>query len=309
VTSQDESFAGLHCYVVNLRRRADRRAALVAQLPSGLPVSFTSDWPVEIDGRLLDRAGLAAAGIRLHPWRIESDNPWWGRPLKWGEVGCVLAHMSCWRAAADSGVGHAVVLEDDAELRPGWLEKLQSLIVAGREFDLLYLGRVPLGHDRPTEDEGVVVPDYSHCTYGYVLSRAGLDAVLSAGLDRAVIPVDEFLPALYVAHPRRDVRELYPPRLRALAFDPPVVAQRLKGDAGTDTEASLFVDSSWPHDGPRGDQVLQAATRPCRDRGEIVRPGGDVVGRNISGDDRTCRDIGPGPDSHAADDERPVADH
>lgn len=56
------------------------------------------------------------------------------------------------------------------------------------------------------------------------------------------MPVDEFLPALYHPHPRQDVRRRFPLRLRALAFDPPLVTQRPKTEAGSDTEASAFVE-------------------------------------------------------------------
>lgn len=105
------------------------------------------------------------------------------------------------------------------------------------------------------QPDGVVVPGYSHCTFGYVLSLPGVQAVLAAGLDRALIPVDEFLPALYIPHPRPDVRALFPPRLRALAFDPGVVTQRRKDDAGSDTEDSDFVDPSPRSQSPGRDQV------------------------------------------------------
>lgn len=66
--------------------------------------------------------------------------------------------------------------------------------------------------------------------------------ILDARLDLAMVPVDEFLPALYHPHPRPDLRRRFPPRLRALAFDPPLVTQRPKAEAGSDTEDSAFVE-------------------------------------------------------------------
>ena len=55
------------CYIVNLRRRPDRRTLIEAQLPPELPAQFTSDWETEIDGHLLDHGALEAAGVRLYP--------------------------------------------------------------------------------------------------------------------------------------------------------------------------------------------------------------------------------------------------
>ena len=235
----------LRCYVINLPRRLDRRIQIAAQIPSSLPVQYTSDWEECIDGQELDRQSLRASGLGLHPWSIESDNPWWSRPLKWGEVGCAIAHLACWRAAVEEGVDYALVLEDDAVLRSGFVGILHDTLDRLRgsvSFDLLYLGRFPLESDLPTEIPGLVIPGYSHCTFGYLLSRIGLKIALSAGLDRTIIPVDEFLPALYHPHPRADLRQRFPPVLSALAFEPPLVTQRPKHEAGSDTEESAFVE-------------------------------------------------------------------
>lgn len=233
----------VRCYVVNLRRRPDRRAEIAMQLPTNLAVRYTSDWPVEIDGHVLDHESVAASGYELFPWRIESDNPWWSRPLKWGEVGCTIAHLACWRAAIADDVDYALVLEDDAVLMPDFLDRIDDVLrrLDPEPFDLMYLGRYPLEPDAPTAHSGLVTPGYSHCTFGYLLTRSGLRTVIEAGLDRSIVPVDEFLPALYLSHARQDLRRRFPSRLRALAFDPPMVIQRPKNEAGSDTEASEFV--------------------------------------------------------------------
>jgi collagen beta-1,O-galactosyltransferase len=91
--------------------------------------------------------------------------------------------------------------------------------------------------------EGIVHPGFSYCTFGYLLSAPGLRKQLSCGLERALIPVDELIPALYMDHPREDIRSLYPKRLRAYALEPPLITQLPKEEAGSDTEASAFVVS------------------------------------------------------------------
>lgn len=109
-------------------------------------------------------------------------------------------------------------------------------------FDLLYLGRCPLEPDQPVRP-GVVAPGYSHCSFAYLLARRALYVLLGAGLEQALVPIDEFLPALYLDHPRPDLRARFPRRLTALAFDPPLARQRPKTDAGSDTEDSTFTGS------------------------------------------------------------------
>ncbi len=229
------------CYLVNLRRRPDRRDRIAEILPPQLPAIFTSDWRGPFDGRDLTLPRLADEGYRLFPWRIESANPWWSRPLKYGEIGCTLSHLHCWKDIAHRKVPMAAILEDDAILVDGFLHQLiEGLTAASDRFDLLYLGRLPQEPDRGRDGE-FAVPGYSHCTYGYLLTLRAAQLLLAADLENALIPVDEFLPAMYLDHPRADLRTRFPPRLRALAFDPPLVHQLPKHVAGSDTEDSDFV--------------------------------------------------------------------
>lgn len=241
------SATDIRTYVINLKRRPDRRAWIASSFPPELPAIFTSDWEGPFDGHELDRADLEDAGYQLFPWQIESDNSWWRRPLKYGEIGCTLSHLACWRHAVHNGnEPYILVLEDDAVLQPTFLEELLDGLgrLEGRTpFDLLYLGRYLLDPDQEAVP-GFVSPGYSHCTFGYLLTRPALDVLLATHLETAVVPIDEFLPSLYIDHPRADLRARFPRQLTALAFDPPIVLQRPKADAGSDTEDSEFVDDS-----------------------------------------------------------------
>ncbi|YCK35264.1 glycosyltransferase family 25 protein [Actinomadura sp. ATCC 39365] len=230
-------------YVVNLRRRPDRRARMEHMLPAEMTAIFTSDWTGPFDGHGLSPDVLERHSVSPFPWQIESTNPWWNRPLKLGEIGCTLSHLACWRHALTTGKSHALILEDDAVLADGFVDRLTAATAAlgsADEIGLVYLGRVPLEQDRPYLP-GMVSPGYSHCTYGYILSRPAIITLLAAKLEKAIIPIDEFLPAMYADHPRTDVRARFPRRISALAFDPPLVEQLDKDEAGSDTEDSAFL--------------------------------------------------------------------
>lgn len=242
------SAGNLKVYVVNLRRRPDRRARMEQILPRSWQAQYTSDWDGPMDGRDIDPARLPGYG--LYSWQIASDNPWWDRPLKLGEVGCAVSHWLCWQRAAADGASPALILEDDAEVpadcAPRLRAALAQLASVDPGWDLLYAGRWALdGGDQPV-CPGIVRPGYSYCTYGYLLSPRGLQKVLTSGFERALIPVDELLPALYLDHPRADIRALYPSRLRAYALEPALVTQLPKEAAGSDTEASGFVTDAMP---------------------------------------------------------------
>jgi len=53
-----------------------------------------------------------------------------------------------------------------------------------------------------------------------MISRGGIQKIIETGFPGNLIPVDEFLPAMYMDHPRIDVRECYRKRLRAYSVDP-----------------------------------------------------------------------------------------
>lgn len=237
----------IQTYVVNLRRRPDRRTWMETLLPEELRAEYTSDWNVPMDGHLLTHELLDAHDYKLFDWQIPSMNPWWSRPLKWGEIGCAIAHLACWRRAVNYSQKYHLILEDDVCFGPDVVDRLLDRLVqfedAGADFDLLYLGRVPLEPDQPYMP-GFVQPGYSHCTYGYLLTLPGLRRLLDADLGSAIAPVDEFIPAMYVDHPRPDVQARFPRQLRALAFEQPLVTQLPKKLAGSDTECSAFAAES-----------------------------------------------------------------
>ena len=239
----------MNVFVVNLARRPDRLARMKRVVPSAWNAEYTTYWPGPLDGASIKPGDLN--GFGLFPWEIESDNEWWSRPLRLGEIGCAVSHWLCWKRAGELAADCTLVLEDDVKLSAG-LERgpeldlrLAALQAVDPNWDLVYLGRWAL---EPESEEhvgdGLVRPGYSYCTYGYVLSAAGLAKVLEVDFERAIIPVDELLPALYMPHPRPDVRRRYPPRLSAYAFEPPLVKQLPKDLAGSDTEATAFVESS-----------------------------------------------------------------
>jgi glycosyl transferase family 25 len=232
----------MNVFVVNLKRRPDRRERMERILPPAWSAEYTTYWPGPLDGQTIDPAALP--GFGLFPWQCSSDNPWWNRPLKRGEIGCSVSHWLCWKKARAAHADMALILEDDAVLvdhcEQRLAEGLARLNALDRRWDLVYLGRWPLAEDEPVVS-GIVRPGYSYCTYAYLLSAAGLAKVLAAGFEQALIPVDEFLPALYMDHPREDVRRRYPKRLNAYAFELQLVSQLPKDEAGSDTEASDFV--------------------------------------------------------------------
>lgn len=244
-------------FVVNLVRRRDRLLRMHEQLRSaGLapPVEFFR----AVDALELSESMLTALGVSIFRSWKQPDSPvsFYRRDLKLGEIGCALSHLMLWRRIADAGYGCALILEDDAELAPDFGvrfdEQLRRLGEVMPDWDLCYAGRHRLtvapfvSEPVPDEErlaEGLVIPGFSYCTHAYAVSARGAQRLLSAGLERNILPVDEFLPALYTHHPRADVRAIFGEgtRLRAAALVPELARQC---DTASDTEASSLIAAS-----------------------------------------------------------------
>ena len=85
-------------------------------------------------------------------------------------------------------------------------------------------------------------PSRPQPTWGLLVAAAlGLELLTTAGLDEAIVHLDEFLPAMFMDHPRADMRAKFPRRLRALAARPQLALQIHTQFSGSDTLDSPVV--------------------------------------------------------------------
>ena len=240
-----------HSYLINLPRRKDRLRRMSDIRPACLDYLRAETLGKKFDADIFTAEDLASYGY--FPWKADSQlgynqliYPNWHRPLKLGEIGCAIAHHSCWIDSQQRDLSYALILEDDVVFVQDFCDRLQAgLRLLSRDYsdwDLLYLGRLSTEPDRQ-QLQGLVVPGFSYFTHGYILSRRGVNKVLATDYLSSIIPVDEFLPALYLDHPRADVRARYPKVLNAFAFEPQIVTQLPKDEGGSDTEASGFLEA------------------------------------------------------------------
>ncbi|WP_035665523.1 glycosyltransferase family 25 protein [Bradyrhizobium sp. Ec3.3] len=229
-------------YVVSLARRDDRRASIAAQLPKNSDLLFS--WEIGGDFDHRDFPQALPKGIKFFPWKIESENPWWNRPLKYGEVACTLNHLACWKHASERQLSNVIILEDDAILTRSLVDIVVQLDVLSEldaRWDLLYLGREKLAVDEDFSRQ-FVKPGFSYCTFGYCLSKWGLEKLLDYQPHQMIMPIDEFLPATFLEHPRNDVRSAICPTLRAYALREDCVREADKNQFGSDTEESSAIE-------------------------------------------------------------------
>nr|XP_012627554.1 probable inactive glycosyltransferase 25 family member 3 isoform X2 [Microcebus murinus] len=239
-------------FVISLARRPNRRERMLSSL-----------WEMEIsgrvmdavDGRMLNSSVIRSLGVDLLPGY---QDPYSGRTLTKGEVGCFLSHYSIWEEVAARGLARVLVFEDDVRFESnfkGRLERLMEEVEAEKlPWDLIYLGRKQVNPEEEAAVEGLpglVVAGYSYWTLAYALSLAGARKLVASQPLRRMLPVDEFLPIMFDRHPNEQYKAHFWPRdLRAFSARPLLAAPtHYAGDAEwlSDTETS----SRWDDDSGR----------------------------------------------------------
>ena len=229
-------------YCINIPKRPDRLEMFEEEAKrAGLDnYTMTTNWPKNLNGEDITDSWLKQNNYAKFDWKIDSDNRWWKRPLTKGELGCMISHTEIWGRRSSIIDKNTLILEDDVVFTDDWKVKLHNTIETlnniNEDWDLLYLGRVPQEDSEIYVTDNLVKPKYTFCTYAYMLSPRGLNRIKKYNVEKGLIPADEFLTATYNKHPRDDVSLKYPPTLSAYAMEPPIILQRDKDEAGSDTE-------------------------------------------------------------------------
>ncbi|XP_053720263.1 procollagen galactosyltransferase 2 [Synchiropus splendidus] len=235
-------------FLINLKRRLDRRTRMFKSLASlGLHATLTD----AVDGKALNTSQLQALGIEMLPGY---KDPYSGRVLTRGEIGCFLSHHSIWTEVLERGLEKVLVLEDDVRFEPRFKRRLQAIMddidKTQLDWDLIYVGRKRMQVQKPEKSvdqvNNLVEADYSYWTLGYALSQQGARKLLAAEPFRRMLPVDEFLPVMFNKHPNVEYMKQFKPRdLKAFSVEPLLIyPTHYTGEPGyiSDTETSTIWD-------------------------------------------------------------------
>uniref|UniRef100_A0A8C1SCA8 procollagen galactosyltransferase n=1 Tax=Cyprinus carpio TaxID=7962 RepID=A0A8C1SCA8_CYPCA len=205
-----------------------------------------------VDGKAMNVSEIHAMGIHMLP---SYSDPYHGRPLTRGELGCFLSHYNIWKEIVDRGLKTSLVLEDDLRFEIFFKRRLQNLMSEveseGLDWDLIYIGRKRMQVDRPEKAvpniRNLVEADYSYWTLGYMMSLQGAKKLLKAEPLSKMLPVDEFLPIMFNKHPVSDYMDQFETRdLKAFSAEPLLVfPTHYTGEPGyiSDTETSTVWDN------------------------------------------------------------------
>uniref|UniRef100_A0A3P9LS18 Collagen beta(1-O)galactosyltransferase 2 n=1 Tax=Oryzias latipes TaxID=8090 RepID=A0A3P9LS18_ORYLA len=268
-------------FLINLKRRLDRRQRMLKTMASlGLQATSVD----AVDGKALNTSQLQMLGIEMLPGY---KDPYSGRVLTRGEIGCFLSHHSIWRQVIERGFQKVLVLEDDVRFEPRFRRRLEAIMEdverAQLDWDLIYVGRKRMQVHQPEQSvngvNNLVVADYSYWTLGYALSHQGARKLLDAEPFKKMLPVDEFLPIMFNKHPNAQYMSHFEPRnLKAFSVEPLLIyPTHYTGEPGyiSDTETSTI----WDDEAVATDWDRQQARKTAQ-QGSI----GPVAQNSVTGD-------------------------
>lgn len=235
-------------YMINLERRNDRKVKMEYCLGE---LGIDYKWIKGVDGRAIDTQYLTNKGIKMMP---EFSEPYHGRALTFGEIGCFMSHYNIWEDLVKNNHETVLILEDDIRFEPFFREKLQNLFQEIErlelDWDLIFLGRKILHNSNEPWVEGsklLVDVGYTYWTLAYLLNIRGAKKLLEEKPLGKMVPVDEYLPIMYDRHPNTTWKSNFHKRnLKAYSVHPLLVhPTHYTGEDGyiSDTEGTKTIDA------------------------------------------------------------------
>ena len=175
-----------------------------------------------------------------------------------GTIGCVLSHMKCWKRVIDDDLPYALILEDDAVLKPNFVKNtMKALHAVPEDFHVLVLGCYlcsPLLQNVLTMGNAQEYGEFRDIrffggSHAYIISNAGARHLLEHHKEKAWYHVDyqmSFTPGIKIFAANEELASQEDMSTSALAgYGFPSVPNRLlamvKGPANVDAGYYLNV--------------------------------------------------------------------
>lgn len=168
-------------------------------------------------------------------WNLPGhSNSWWSRDVLPGEIGCTISHINIWKDIVKNEYKQVLILEEDFKgLIP--LNELHDVDLLVTDWDLCYLGRnrVNNAYEEVSISDKLIKPEASYNSHAYLLTNRGAHKLLNGGIQQNIIPVDEYLTAMFGKETRQDLTQVYTQDLKAISVKKDMVKQTSTPETST----------------------------------------------------------------------------
>jgi GR25 family glycosyltransferase involved in LPS biosynthesis len=182
--------------IINLKRRKDKLDRMLSRITSlGLDKLFKIEVFEAVDGRNINQTWLDNRGIEIQPNYFD---PFRGRGMTTGEIGCALSHYEVWKKIeTDDEIQSALILEDDAVFPDNFLDEIDYIKtnVKPNDWELFYLSRKIIRDEKEEVYYGNIVrPTFSYWCLAYIVNKSGAEKLIKTDYLKKLIPSDEYVP-------------------------------------------------------------------------------------------------------------------
>lgn len=175
-------------YIINLEKHELRRNLISSQLHQ---CNNFLNWQIT---KAVDGTNTSIGFSTDKNW----VDPILNTPIRVGEIGCSLSHWNCWVDFFNSGEKYCIIFEDDIKLKNGLSDVLRYIGNLPENTDMCYILRKPLNSEDEKEQQSEFIRvGKSYWTCAYILTKSGVEKLLSSKFLENIIPVDEFLAIMY----------------------------------------------------------------------------------------------------------------
>lgn len=161
----------------------------------------------------------AVDGLELNLEKLKDQNidilknfsdPFYGRNITWGEVGCSLSHYKIYKHCVENNINYAIILEDDVIIPDKFDKEINKTITKLKNinWDLCYIGRKKMKKDIKQLDY-FVIPNYSYWTCGYIINLKGMKKIIQSNFIKNIMPIDEFISLIGNISPYEQYKKYY----------------------------------------------------------------------------------------------------
>jgi GR25 family glycosyltransferase involved in LPS biosynthesis len=169
-------------------------------------------------------------------------DPYYGRYITKGEIGCTLGHIKVWNNMVTNQVKRGLILEDDVVFKDGFIKDLIEYMgqLNKLDWEFVYFGRKPMRKNEEHIDENICKAKFSWWTLSYGMTLSCAKKFISSNVINNILPSDEFIPIMFNGHENTEWCASFKDSEKVVgyAFVPRIIVPRKNIWGSSDTEIS-----------------------------------------------------------------------